>query len=248
MSDEMRKRNTDLALMTILVKGIKAWRNHIPFNVTNLEPCHRELVQEQDNTGWRQIFNGRWSTKWAQLQERHDKETGSCNPNWEKQTLTLIWNHWEKVWKIRNDIQHGENPEDEVKMRTENAKAELKSIHDNRKLYKWHQIRNTCVRHMNSMKLHQIKNWLQYYRGLFKHSMKEVKKKSIANTKSMQKHFVTTHEAAKKRKQTQRSRRRNKRQKLFKSVRRTTTLRLQKYFSAHVTNHRERNLEANAIT
>ena len=92
-------------------------------------------MHEQDNIGWRQIFNGRWSNKWVQLQERHDKETGSGNPNWGKQILTLIWNYWEKVWKIRNDIQHGENPEDKVKIRMENAKAELKSIYDNRKVY-----------------------------------------------------------------------------------------------------------------
>lgn len=63
LTETMRKLSTDPTLMTMLVRGTKAWRNHIPFDVTNLEPCHRELIHEQDNIGWRQIFNGRWSKK-----------------------------------------------------------------------------------------------------------------------------------------------------------------------------------------
>ena len=204
----MRKLSTDPALMTILVRGIKAWRNHIPFDITNLEPCYRELIHEQDKIGWRQIFNGRWSKKWIRLQRKHDKLTGSDNPDWGKQILTLIWNHWEKVWKIRNDIQHGENPEDKVKIRTKNAKAELKSIYDNRKYYVASDQKYLCStyeEHVEKKKLYQIENWLQYYRGVFKNSMKEAKKKAIANTKSMQTYFVTKHTAEKKRKQQLRS-------------------------------------------
>lgn len=185
------------------------------------------------------------------LQRKHDKLTGSENPNWGKQILTLVWNQWEKVWKIRNDIQHGENLEDKVKTRTENAKAELKSIYDNRKYHVASDQKYLCStyeEHMEKKKLYQTVNWLQYCRGVFKNIMKEAKKKAIANAKSMQTHFATKHKAEKKRKQQLRSMRRNKRQKLFYSARRTTTPRLQKYFSAHVTNHRERNPEADAIT
>ena len=86
----MRRRNTDPALITLLVKGITSWRDHILFDISKLEPRYRDLVHEQDKIGWRQIFNGRWSKKWAKLQEHHDKETDSHNPHWGKQILTLL--------------------------------------------------------------------------------------------------------------------------------------------------------------
>ena len=81
LTKEMNKRNTDPALITTLSKGMKSWRDHIPFNITNLEPQHRELVKEHDNIGRRQIFNGRWSKKWAKLQERHERETDLTGGN-----------------------------------------------------------------------------------------------------------------------------------------------------------------------
>ena len=91
-----------------------------------------------------------------------------------------------------------------MKTQTENAKAEMKSIYDNRKYCVASDQKYLCSTyevHVEKKKLYQIENWLQYYRGVFKNSMKEVKKKAIANTKSVQTYFVTKHKAEKKRKQ-----------------------------------------------
>lgn len=243
---EMVKRNTDPVLVTIFVKGIMVWRNHTPFNITNLDPQYRKLVQEQDCIGWKQIFNGRWSKSWATLQERHNNETGNTNSCWGKQILTSLWNQWEKVWNLQNEVQHRNDPEDKVRIQTENAKAELelKSIYDNKKLYVPSD-RNFLLQsyetHLESKKLYQIENWLQYYRGVFKRSIKEAQKTSITNTKSMQKYFVTTHKAEKKRRRPQQTNQNKKRQKLFKSAWRLTNLRLTKYFSPYTSQHKERN-------
>ena len=153
------------------------------------------------------------------------------------------------MWKIRNDVQHGESPEDRLKIRRELAQAELKSIYNKRRLYVPSDqkfLKSSYEVHIETKELYQIENWLQFYRGLFKKSMKEAKKTAIANTESMQHYFKTTHKAE-KRQHSQRITQHNKRQKLFKSARRTTTPRLQKYFSAHVTIHKERQSEVSTI-
>ena len=152
------------------------------------------------------------------------------------------------MWKLRNDVQHGENPEDRLKIRKEQAQAELKSVYDKSKLCVPSDLKflkSSWEVHMESKELHQIENWLQFYRGLFKKSMKQAKKTAIANTKSMQKYFITTHKAI-KRKQPLLITRNRKRQKVFKSARRTTTPILKNYFSARTTQHKERNLEVSA--
>ena len=162
----------------------------------------------------------------------------------------LLWDHSEKLWKIRNGAQHGESPEDRLKTRKELAQAELKSICDKRKLCVPSDLKflkSSCEVHLETKELYQIENWLQFHGGLFKKSMKEAKKAAIANTGSMQNYFTTTHKAE-KRQQSQRTTQNNKRQKLFKSMRRTATPRLQKYFSAHATKHKERQSEVSAIT
>ena len=74
-------QNADPALIAMLTKGATSWRDHVPFNITNLEPQCRDLVHEQDKIGWRQMFNGRWSKKWAKLQERHERETDLTGGN-----------------------------------------------------------------------------------------------------------------------------------------------------------------------
>ena len=247
----MNKRNTDPTLSTILLKGITLWRNHTPFNITNLGPQYRKLVHEQDNIGWRQIFNGRWSKSWSKIQACHEGKTGSNNPNWGKQILTVLWNQWDSLWKLRNKVQHGNSPDDKIRIRIENAKTELESIYNNKTLYVPLDLKflfPSYKTHFQSKKLYQIENWLQYYRGVFKQSIKEAQKASIANTKSMQKYFVTTHKSVKKRTRPQNTTYNKKRQKLFKLARRTMTLRLQKYFITYTSQHKEQNSATTIVT
>ena len=89
-------------------------------------------------------------------------------------------------------------------LQVKKTRAELKSIYNKRKLYVPSHLKflySSYKTHLESKKLYQIENWLQYYRGVFKRSIKEAQKISIANTKSMKKYFVTTHKhkSAKKR-------------------------------------------------
>jgi len=69
----MYQQATDPNLITILTNGLKKWRQNEQIAFENHPTKYHQLIQEQNAIGWRQLFNGRWSTQWAKLQHQHYK-------------------------------------------------------------------------------------------------------------------------------------------------------------------------------
>jgi hypothetical protein len=63
--------DTDPVLLDILMEGLHAWLHTNDAPSPNLHPAaYRRLVRKQTTLRWQQLLNGRWTTKWARLQER----------------------------------------------------------------------------------------------------------------------------------------------------------------------------------
>jgi phosphoenolpyruvate synthase/pyruvate phosphate dikinase len=61
---------TDPVLLVLLMEGLHAWlHNNKTPSPAAYPTTYRQLVREQTTLGWRQLFNGRWSTDWARLHE-----------------------------------------------------------------------------------------------------------------------------------------------------------------------------------
>lgn len=70
---------------------------------------HHVILSQQNSIGWRQIINGRFGNQWSRTQDDYyareerrqrgtdDKRTGQC---WLIQSITHIWKHWMKLWKL----------------------------------------------------------------------------------------------------------------------------------------------------
>lgn len=102
----MQLQLTDPTLTYILCTGLQEWRMNQPSTLRNLSEIYQDLVNEQQTLGWRQIFNGRWSKRWTQIQQEYydshqiQSKTGA---RWAKRILLGIWEHWEKPWQVRNE-------------------------------------------------------------------------------------------------------------------------------------------------
>mmetsp|Transcript_21929 Transcript_21929/g.33170 ORF Transcript_21929/g.33170 Transcript_21929/m.33170 type:complete len:130 (-) Transcript_21929:296-685(-) len=90
----MYKQRTDPMLLTIMTTGIKSWRKNESVDPTKYPTKYQNLITEHNSIGRKQIFNGRWSKQWGQIQQEHyranqdKKKTGS---GWAKKLLLIIW-------------------------------------------------------------------------------------------------------------------------------------------------------------
>jgi hypothetical protein len=74
------------------------------------------LIQAQTRIGWRQLFDGRFCKQWGDIRNAHlycshhqlSTKTHS-GQKWQVSIITLIWEQWYDVWKLRNDKVHGKD-------------------------------------------------------------------------------------------------------------------------------------------
>jgi hypothetical protein len=103
-SEQQRSRS---ALVSLLIDGLANWFQQSTVNPALIDKCFHPLVEEQAQLGWRQIFNGRWSCKWAYLQYQYLREIGNKDPkytgtSWLTAMLTTVWRQFFVVWSERN--------------------------------------------------------------------------------------------------------------------------------------------------
>ena len=91
-------------LTEILLDGLSAWFNGTTLDSELYPTQYHRLLQQQNDLGWRQLFNGRLSQEWATLQDNylHQHKLVSKRRSGHLWTTTIIkclWEQWDKVWK-----------------------------------------------------------------------------------------------------------------------------------------------------
>eukprot|EP00957_Ditylum_brightwellii_P128130 9772903-Ditylum_brightwellii.AAC.1 len=71
-------------------------------------------IKQQNAVGWRQLFNGRMSKMWSEIQDKylHGIKLHTRCPNgasWVKQVIKLIWQQFHILWTHCNETCHGKN-------------------------------------------------------------------------------------------------------------------------------------------
>jgi hypothetical protein len=179
--------------------GLYAWFHHRHSPLPEAYPAaFRRLVREQTTLGWRQLFNGRWSTEWARLQDRYllchfdpipDKLRG---PKWTLAHIDLLWTHFRKLWDSRNGKVHGVDTSTRLEARREKT---------HRKLHALYQLREdmrhcdqdifypTADIHIAAQPVWAIQNWLKIQVPMAKHSAKEAAKSAVRNVRTILSYF-----------------------------------------------------------
>ena len=73
------------------------------------------LILEQNEIGWRQLFNGPFSREWSKVQQsqyhrlspRQEGQRRRTGDRWQAQLITMIWRERDKRWRDRNQAVHG---------------------------------------------------------------------------------------------------------------------------------------------
>ena len=168
---------TDLALIALLLQGITAWRNHTPLPISHLATQYCAIIHNQDKIGWQQIFNGQLASSWAHTQQAYTRHSKTHDQQWGKQIITAIWTQWENLWTLQNKAQHGKDTVSQIRIKQRQALVELQQIYKNKQLYlplDLHYLQQSYNTH-TTKQTYILKNWLNFYRGVFKRSIKEAK-------------------------------------------------------------------------
>jgi hypothetical protein len=95
-------------LVALLIDGLDNWFQQSTVNPALIDECFHLLLEEQAHLGWRQIFDGRWSFKWAYLQDQYLREIGNEDPKYIGTTwrltamLATVWQQFFALWSERN--------------------------------------------------------------------------------------------------------------------------------------------------
>ena len=158
----------------------------------------RNLIQQQNAIGWRQIFRGRFSGKWQRLQNayyfRHNKKKSAfkrTGERWQKTLVLVIWDSWFDLWSIRNGEIHGTT-------RSTRAEAERREVvRQLTELYAARQFMEPQVQEMldedQETQLQRpigvTKNWLVVAGPVIRRNVRKVRKATLQGVRSLRSYF-----------------------------------------------------------
>ena len=188
------------------------WRHHLDRGYTmracgNINQIQRSirlelqlLLRQQLRIGWRQVFNGRFSTEWARIQDAYYHRTSSSNTlpsnsrsghKWQIKLITFIWEKWHTLWKMRNQDVYGK---DAITI----AQAEARDVRRNLELI--YAQRQHMEPSAQSLLCHDIRThmqrptwvtreWITIHAPLFKASLQRARKRAIQGVRSIRTYF-----------------------------------------------------------
>jgi hypothetical protein len=104
---------TSPPLVECLPSGITSWFDGRQFPTDDFDPAYQQLIREQDQIGWSQIFQGLLTTPWSLLQ--HDYYSGfkpvkgRDGTSWSRHIISHIFTHWLSLWDKHNKARHGQD-------------------------------------------------------------------------------------------------------------------------------------------
>jgi hypothetical protein len=120
------------------LNGIDAWLHEVPFVKDKYPHTFHRLNDEPNNLGWRQISQGRMTTKWSRLQDQHLTQI-QYNTNlhsgilWTTNIITAVCKDFFKMWTSRNTAIHGNDSESRQKSRLRHAVVAIWHLHTKHK-------------------------------------------------------------------------------------------------------------------
>ncbi|KAI2502333.1 hypothetical protein MHU86_12137 [Fragilaria crotonensis] len=161
----------------------------------------REIIRQQNDIGWRQIFNGRFSKEWSIAQDAYyrrvlPKPGGTLarrsGARWQRQLILAVWDWWFELWKSRNEDVHGADQRTQAEAQRREVTRRLGEIYDQRSqlepqvqqlllpTLQDHIQRPTWVNH----------NWLAVNANIFRESMRRARSRAIQGVRSIRTYFT----------------------------------------------------------
>ena len=98
----------------------------------------RQLIVQQNAIGWGQVLHGRFSLEWARIQQDYyhkhrtkvDVNKRRDGAQWQVKLISLMWDHWRKVWSLRNADVHGHDTITRSRAARASLARELREVYD----------------------------------------------------------------------------------------------------------------------
>lgn len=204
LSGECITQHTYAPIQQLLLEVVRQWLdpNNPPVDHVHLAQHPEELhplIQTQNRIGWRQLFNGRFSQLWGELQNihlyrnrQHLPTKHSSGQKWQVAIITVIWEQWYVLWKLRNEAVHGKDATSRAIAETQEVSRNLTAIYDQRNHMEpsAQSLLFPDIRHHLEQPPWVIQNWIRINGPVFKTSLRNVKARAIQNVRSIRTYFA----------------------------------------------------------
>ena len=101
--------HTQLQLIETFCQAITCWLDTKPIDLSDYPQPHQDAVATQTLIGWHQLFQGKLSQAWENIQGNTRSKSGVTRPShlWAANIVTLILQHTIILWEERNKQFHG---------------------------------------------------------------------------------------------------------------------------------------------
>ena len=195
---------TQPEIRTVLINAITAWstweeeNQDPPFAIIPPQastPQIQRLITRQNDIGWHQLFLGRFSNNWSEIQEDHyakmiNTKAGKqrTGQRWQQAITNEILAQWFQVWSMRNKDLHGDNESARARADREEVERTLRDLYDLREQQMEPSVQKLLCQEITdhfAEPLWYNTNWLATHGPLVKQSIKRAKKKAIQGVRSI---------------------------------------------------------------
>ena len=135
---QIEKKATDQGVYKFLVrtmlKGLHAWMHALPLphispKRTTVHRAVREANYAQDDLGWDNLIRGRLHRSWEDAQTASQACTGQSTTPKMHVLVRLLWDAADRMWKSRNEMEHGVMATERATFAAERMDAQLEATY-----------------------------------------------------------------------------------------------------------------------
>ncbi len=152
--------------LDILREGLTRFHRQLGSMTADQYPNkYHSLIQQQNQIGWDQLYRGRWSKEWPNLQTQYQRtRTTNNTTKWMIGLGRLLFYCWLELWKLRNEQRHSKDATAQHLQRAQILQSELRQLYE----YKFkvcptdaHLFHNTVEQHIaDHPSLDTIETWI----------------------------------------------------------------------------------------
>jgi hypothetical protein len=184
-------RNTGTAplLQEVMLQDFQQWlRTLQEFSLSTeaYDSDIQQLIHQQNQIVWHQLFHGGYIVGWVKLQEMHyqslqrdDKSSSTIKQTGERWLVNLIlfvWDKWYTLWKQRNQELHGDDTLTQAAAERNKIQRQLQDIYQSCQdlVPRVQDLLFANVAHRYEVPLSVTQNWLAAHTGLISKSMRQI--------------------------------------------------------------------------
>ena len=194
-----QQQHTDPDLQHLLLMALQGWMNEPQEEIYrpiayDFPTRLSALIQQQNLIGWRHIFNGRFSVRWAELQDEYYSRMDQSlrtkqmtGQQWQSNIIGEIWEAWFLIWEKRNQDVHSHDSNTRTQATKKKVEEDLREIYAVR-----HQLEPSVREFLEEdVDIHRRRptwvnqNWLAVHQPLVRDSLRKFKTGVLKGVRSI---------------------------------------------------------------